>query len=169
MQVRAHLHSLRIAPRKVRLLAALLKGRDAIVARQHLAYLPKRSSQPIAKLISSALANAENNHGMVQENMRIKEIMVDGGPVLKRFEPKGFGSVSPLAKRTSHITIVLEEKVAGLKSDKKVEKKAKAEATPKHDHDHDHKDDKPEVKKELGAKEGAVKKFTKRMFNRKSI
>lgn len=164
MEITARLNSLRISPRKVRLLARLLKGRDALAAKHQLHYLAKRSTLPLEKLLNSALSNAENNFNLVSSNLRIKEVMVNGGQVLKRFEPKGFGSVSPIAKRTSHIIMVLEEKVPGMKGDAKV----KTEKTAKHDHEH--KDEaKPEVKKELGKKEGAVKKFSKRMFQRKSI
>ncbi|MEK7583002.1 MAG: 50S ribosomal protein L22 [Patescibacteria group bacterium] len=162
MQVTAYLKSLRIAPRKVRLLANLMKGRDAIAAKHQLAYLAKRSALPLTKLLDSALANAENNFGLVKSNMRVKDVVVDGGPVLKRFKPKGFGSTSPLAKRTSHVTVILEEKIPGLKSEKKaktekIEKEVKSEAV------------KPEVKKELGPKDGPVKSFTRKLFQRKSI
>lgn len=162
MQVTAHLNSLRIAPRKVRLIADALKGMDALAAKHQLRYVAKRSSRPLAKLLDSALANASNNFGLVLENMRIVHIQVDGGPVLKRFEPKGFGSVSPILKRTSHVTIILEEKTPGLKAEKKIktekiEKIAKQETA------------KPEIKKELGQKEGVVKKFTRRIFQRKAI
>ena len=164
MIVTAHLHSLRIAPRKVRLVANAVKGSDAIAAKHQMRYLTKRSSHPLEKLLDSALANAYNNNGLVKENMRIRDIRVDGGPVLKRFEPKGFGSVSPIAKRTSHVTIILEEKVPGLKAstakprtDSRSESSTGAEKM------------KFEVKKELGHKEGAIKKFTKRLFQRKTI
>ena len=159
MIVTAHLHSLRIAPRKVRLVANAVKGSDAIAAKHQMRYLTKRSSHPLEKLLDSALANAYNNFGLVKENMRIRDIRVDGGPVLKRFEPKGFGSVSPIAKRTSHVTIILEEKVPGLKASVADQKQI---VEKKHDY-------KPEVKKELGKKESAVKKFTKRLFQRKTI
>ena len=164
MIVTAHLHSLRIAPRKVRLVANAVKGSDAIAAKHQMRYLTKRSSHPLEKLLDSALANAYNNFGLVKENMRIRDIRVDGGPVLKRFEPKGFGSVSPIAKRTSHVTIILEEKVPGLKSERKSTSVADQKQIVEKKHDY-----KPEVKKELGKKESAVKKFTKRLFQRKTI
>ena len=143
-------------------MANVMKGLDAVKAKDQLHYFPKRSSKPLEKLLNSALANAENNFGLVRDNMKIKDVMVNGGPVLKRFEPKGFGSVSPLAKRTSHITIVLVEKVPGMKHERKVEEKT--DKVTKHEHEA-----RPEAKKELGKKEGAVKKFTKRLFQRKSI
>lgn len=163
MQVTAYLRSLRIAPRKVRLVTGVLKGRDAVAAKHQLQYLPKRSSLPLSKLIDSALANAQNNFGLVKENMRVKDIVVDGGPVLKRFKPKGFGSTSPLAKRTSHVTVILEEKVPGLKSEKKIKTEEKTPKMVKSE------ETKPEVKKELGKKESGVKSFTRKLFQRKSI
>ncbi len=164
MQVTAHLHALRIAPRKVRAVTRLLKGRDAATAEDQLRYLAKRTALPLQKLLNSALANAENNFGLVKSNMRIKDLMVNGGPVLKRFEPKGFGSVSPIAKRTSHVTVILEEKVPGLKADPSSAKASEGKTKKLDVHDHKH-----ETKKELGPKEGAVKKFTRKMFQRKSI
>ncbi len=163
MQVTAYLKSLRIVPRKVRLVTHVLKGRDAVAAKHQLQYLPKRSSLPISKLIDSALANAQNNFGLVKENMRVKDIVVDGGPVLKRFKPKGFGSTSPLAKRTSHVTVILEEKVPGLKSEKRVKTEEKIEKVIKSE------ESKPEIKREIGKKEGKVRSFTRKFFQRKAI
>ncbi len=163
MIVTAYLKSLRIAPRKVRLVASVLKGRDAMSAKHQLRYLPKRSSLPLSKLIDSALANAQNNFGLVKENMRVKDVVVDGGPVLKRFKPKGFGSTSPIAKRTSHVTVILEEKVPGLKSEKKAKTEGKTEKIIKSE------ELKPEIKKELGKKESRVKSFTRKIFQRKAM
>lgn len=162
MIITAHLHSLRIAPRKVRLVVRALKGLDAVAAQHQLRYIPKRSSQPLEKLLRSALANAQNNFSLVPENMKIHDIIVNGGPVLKRFEPKGFGSVSPIAKRTSHITIVLEEKVPGLKSEKKIKKEEKPKIEKQET-------TAPEIKKELGKKESGIRKFTRKFFRRKSM
>ena len=169
MIVTAHLPSLRIAPRKVRLMTRLLWGVDAIAAKHQLNYFAKRSSKPLAKLLDSALANAQNNFGMVKENMRVKEVIVNGGPVLKRFEPKGFGSVSPIAKRTSHVTIVLEEKVAGLKSERKVKEQRPEEASEAKPRTEPQRGSSAGAKKELGRKEGRVRAFTKKIFQRKAI
>ena len=164
MQVTAHLKSLRIAPRKVRLMTRVIKGLDAVAARHQLAFFPKGSSKSLGKLLESALSNAQNNFSLVKDNLRVKDVIVNGGPVLKRFEPKGFGSVSPIAKRTSQVTIVLEEKVPGLKSEKK------ASVTQSHtDFKKETTEAKPEVKKEIGRREGRIKAFTKRFFRRKSI
>ena len=166
MQVTSYLKSLRIPPRKVRLVTGILKGRDAVAAKHQLRYLPKRSSLPLSKLIDSALANAQNNFGLVKENMRIKDMVVDGGPVLKRFEPKGFGSTSPIAKRTSHVTVILEEKVPGLGGGKKASE-AKPRTEPRSGSGTG--EIKPEIKKELGQKESRVKSFTRKLFQRKAM
>src|SRR3989344_7003687 len=117
MQVVAQLNNLRISPRKVRLVARVLKGMDAMAAKHQLDYIIKKSSNPISKLLDSAIANGHNSFGLVKENLFIKNIVVNEGPKLKRFKPKGFGMASPIEKKTSHIKIVLEEKVLGLKAE----------------------------------------------------
>ncbi len=118
MHVTAHLKNLRISPRKVRLVSGVLRGMDAQRAQHQLTYLTKRSALPIHKLLDSAMANAYNNFGLVKDNLFIQDILVNEGRKLKRYRPKGFGSTSPIEKKTSHITIVLAEKIAGLKADK---------------------------------------------------
>ena len=110
MQVSAQLNNLRISPRKVRLVARAIKGMDAMTAKHQLDYIIKKSSNPISKLLDSAMANGHNGFGLVKENLFIKDIVVNEGPKLKRFRPKGFGMASPIEKKTSHIKIVLEEK-----------------------------------------------------------
>ncbi|MFH1769116.1 MAG: 50S ribosomal protein L22 [Parcubacteria group bacterium] len=171
MQIQAKLSYLRIAPRKVRLVSNLLRGMEYEEAREHLMHLPKRSSHPILKLIDSVAANAQNNKGLVKSNLYIKEIRVDEGPILKRYKAKGFGSTMPIAKRTSHVLVILEERVAGLKAEsgkkrkeevkeveKEVEKKEEVIASK----------EKHEVKKEIG-KKGSGFSNLKRLFRRKSI
>src|SRR3989344_6004716 len=116
MQITAKMNFLRISPRKVRLVSGVIKGLDANLAAHHLAHWTKRSSMPLKKLLESAMANAYNNFGLSKDNLYIKDVIVNGGPVLKRSLPKSFGSASPILKRTSHITIVLEEKIPGLKA-----------------------------------------------------
>ena len=119
MDVSAYIKNLRIAPRKVRLVSGSIKGMDALRARAELQYKIKRSAHPMMKLLDSALANARNNFGLVQSNLFVKDVNVNEGPKLKRYRPKGFGSSSPIEKKTSHIRIVLSERVPGLKADAK--------------------------------------------------
>ncbi len=119
MEIKAQLNNLRITPRKVRLVSGLLKGLDAVNARNQLNHLAKRSAKPFVKLLDSALANAQNNFGLVKGNLFIKNIIVNEGAKLKRFRPKGFGMTSPIEKKTSRIMIVLDERTPGLKAEKK--------------------------------------------------
>lgn len=135
MEITAQLNNLRIAPRKVRLVSKSIKGLDAIYALRRLDYLAKRSGQPLAKLIDSALANAQNNFGLAKENLFIKNIIVNEGAKLKRFRPKGFGMTSPIEKKTSRVTIILDERTPGIKAEKKTANltgswQAKVEPTP---------------------------------------
>lgn len=169
-QVTAKLNNLRMAPRKVRAVSSLIKGRNAIDALNQLEAMVKRSALPVLKLLNSAIANAENNHNMIRENLYVKGVRVDEGVKLKRFMPKGFGRVSPIQKKTSHIELILAEKVPGLK--KKVEKQEKKSVEKFEDTkgiNETIRDNKPEVKTELGKKEGILKGFGRRMFRRKSI
>lgn len=109
MEVKATLRHLHIAPRKVRLVAGLVRGlplQDALVQLRH---LPKRSSLPLEKLLKSAAANARHNFNLDEKNLRIKAILVDSGPVQKRIEPRAFGRGFVVRKRMSHILVTLDE------------------------------------------------------------
>lgn len=108
--ITAKLSNLRISPRKVRLVADLIRGAKISDAQKQLAFLSKRSSDPILKLLKSAIANAKNNLKINDENLIISKIFVDGGPVLKRYMPRAFGRAGAIRKRTSHITIELKTK-----------------------------------------------------------
>jgi large subunit ribosomal protein L22 len=109
-EIVAKLNSLRIAPRKVRLVAGLVRGKSVAAAKQQLAFLPKRSAEPIMKLIDSAVANAKNNLKIKETDLIIETISVNEGRALKRWLPRAFGRVSPLRKKSSHITLVLKSK-----------------------------------------------------------
>jgi len=105
--MKAYLKSYRQAPRKVRLVANLMKGKTADRALVELDVLPKRASGPMKKLLLSAIANAKENNGIAQESLFVKEVRVDQGTILKRFIPKSHGSASPIHKHTSHVMIEL--------------------------------------------------------------
>ncbi len=168
MQVRAQLKSLRISPRKVRLVSGLIKGLDATNAAFQLEHIIKRSSRPMLKLLNSAVANAKNNFKLAKENLYIKDVVVDEGIKLKRFRPKGFGMTSPIEKKTSHITIVLEERVPGLKTaEVKEEKIEKVERTEKTE-SKTKTTAKPEIKKEI-KKKGVLGGIGRKFFRRKAI
>lgn len=107
--MKAFLKNYRQSPRKVRLVAGLIKGKRVAEAFTLLDTLSKRASLPIRKLLSSAVANATSN-GVEGENLFIESITVDKGVVLKRMRPRARGSSSRINKRTSHIEIKLKEK-----------------------------------------------------------
>ncbi len=109
MGVIAKLHYLRIAPRKVRLVADLIRGKSVIEAENILNFTFKKPVLPVLKLLKSAIANAENNFNLKKESLYISKILVDEGPRLKRLFPRARGRANIIQKKTSHITIVLEE------------------------------------------------------------
>ena len=102
----------RISPRKVKIVADLIRGKDVKEALAIVKFTPKASSDILEKLLNSAISNAENNHDMRMENLYISEIYANQGPTLKRVRPAAKGSAVRIRKRTSHITIVLKEKEA---------------------------------------------------------
>ena len=105
--VRASARYVRIAPRKARLIADQVRGLRIEKARALLRFSPRGAAEDIHKLINSAVANAENNHDLVGDEMRITTITVDEGPTLRRFRPRALGRATPINKRTSHITVAL--------------------------------------------------------------
>jgi len=109
MDIIAKLSYLRSSPRKVRLVVDVVRGMDAERASAQLKFLNKRASDPVLKLLNSAVANAKNNFQKT-ENLYIREIFVDQGPTYKRFRAAAKGRTSPINKKTSHITIILDEK-----------------------------------------------------------
>lgn len=123
MQAKAQLRHIRIAPRKIRLLIDLIRGmrvEDAVV---QLELSKKQASRPILKLLNSAVANAVHNFDMLPETLVIKTAFVDGGPILYRWQPRAMGRATPLRKRSSHVTLVLEGEAPEKKEKKKKEKK----------------------------------------------
>ena len=105
----ATLKNARISARKVKIVADLIRGKDAKEALAIVKFTPKASSEIIEKLIKSAIANAENNHSMKSNNLYVAEIYANQGPTMKRIRPAAKGSAVRIRKRTSHITIVLKE------------------------------------------------------------
>jgi ribosomal protein L22 len=105
--IRASSRYVRIAPRKARLVADQVRGLQIDQARALLRFSPRGAAQDIGKLIESAAANAENNHDLVADEMRVAEITVDEGPTLRRFRPRALGRATPINKRTSHIAVAL--------------------------------------------------------------
>jgi ribosomal protein L22 len=105
--VKASARYVRVAPRKARLIADQVRGMHIESARALLQFSPRGAAHPIHKLINSAAANAENNHDLIGDEMRIASITVDEGPTLRRFRPRAMGRATPINKRTSHIRVAL--------------------------------------------------------------
>jgi ribosomal protein L22 len=105
--VRASARYVRIAPRKARLVADQIRGLHIEKARALLRFSPRGAAEDIHKLIDSAAANAENNHDLIGDEMRVSSITVDEGPTLRRFRPRALGRATPINKRTSHIAVAL--------------------------------------------------------------
>jgi len=109
-QVKAHLRYLRVAPRKVRLVADAVRGLPVQQAIDLLTFASKSAAVDISKLIRSAVANADHKGGIDIDHLIVKTIYVDQGPIIRRFLARARGSASRINKKTSHITVVLEEK-----------------------------------------------------------
>ena len=106
----ATLKNARISARKVKIVADLIRGKDAKEALAIVKFTPKASSEVLEKLLKSAIANAENNHGMSSNNLYVAEIYANQGQTMKRIRPAAKGSAVRIRKRTSHITIKLRER-----------------------------------------------------------
>ena len=110
MEVQAIARNIRISPRKVSIVLDLIRGKDAATAKAILKHTPKAASEHIIKLLDRTVADAENNFHMNRESLYVSECFVTPGPTLKRMMPRGKGSADRILKRTSHITIVLDER-----------------------------------------------------------
>jgi len=109
MRVKAVAKDVGISPRKARLVVDMVRGKKVDEALTILNFLPTPSAKTVAKVIKSAVANAENNLQMAPADLRVAVIFVDEARTLKRFRPKSRGRVSPILKRSSHITVLVEE------------------------------------------------------------
>lgn len=145
--MKAFLKNYRQSPRKVALVAELIKGKRVAEAIIILDNLPKRASLPIKKLLISAISNAKNL-GINEESLVLENVTVNKGIVLKRIMPRARGSASRINKRTSHVEITLSEKKSDKKAKKVVEKEEKIENK--------------EIKKEVAKKEIKSKRISKK-------
>ena len=110
MEARAHLKYARISPRKVKIVLDLIRGKDAGTAMGLLKNTPRAASELLIKLLASAVANAENNFHMDSSKLYVAECYANEGPTLKRIMPRAKGSADRILKRTSHVTIAVEER-----------------------------------------------------------
>ncbi|MBI2033553.1 MAG: 50S ribosomal protein L22 [Candidatus Liptonbacteria bacterium] len=164
---RAKLNYLRIAPRKVRQVADLIRGLPVNEAEAQLLFQRRRAAKPLLKLLRSAVANAKNNERLDIEKLYIESLLVNQGPILKRSLPRARGMATPLQKKSSHVTIVLSEKPE-LKSRFKIIYEKKIKLPP---------EEKGKAKKEQPIKEHRETRVSKekkpgfftKIFRRKSI
>ncbi len=176
MEVKAKVNRIRISPRKTRLVVDVIRGLRVSDAYARLSLLNKKATTPILKLLKSAVSNAEHNFNLDANNLIIKEIRVDGGAILYRWMPKAQGRATPIRKRTSMVSVVLQEKGEGQNNTiSKDSKKLKAVKTEKGE---DKKMTKvKEVKKKVnshltgkkvGGRAGLTKANSKKVFRRKA-
>jgi large subunit ribosomal protein L22 len=177
MEIKVKLKFIRMSSKKLRLVVNLIRGLEVAAALNQLRFLNKKGAEPVAKLLKSAIASAENDYELDKNNLFVKEIRIDEGGMLKRWTPKAHGSATPIRRRLSHIILILGElKASGITGAKKKEveapisleemvkegEKAAKKGEPGKD-----------IKKESAGKdlkkEGASKKgFVNKMFQRKS-
>jgi large subunit ribosomal protein L22 len=190
MEVKAKVKFIRMSPTKIRLVANLIKKMPVAKALDQLQFINKLAAKPVAKLVESAIANAEHNFELAKDNLFIKEITVGDGPTLKRWLPRAHGRATPIRKRTCHLNLVLAEIKASGKTGAKKQNLAapiKLEAKPKQDSEVKIKE-KVKTEKNIATKEegkviedprmegrhghakieGGAKGFTAKMFRRKS-
>jgi len=147
MEITAKLSNLRTAPRKVRQVVDLVRGKGVLQAQSILSFTVNKSARPVLKLLNSAIDSAKRNHQIAETNLIISKITVDEGPKMKRWHPMSRGRAFPIIKRSAHIALVLSEITPTVKTDKEAKKEVKAE--------------KPEVKE--------VKKAVKKVVKRKTV
>jgi large subunit ribosomal protein L22 len=115
MAVKAIAKGVALSPRKVAVVAALVRGRSVADALTILEHTPRRSSLAVKKVIDSAKANADHNHGLKPDTLQITEISVTAGPRLKRYRPAAHGRALPFQRKTSHIRVVVDGEVRQVK------------------------------------------------------
>jgi large subunit ribosomal protein L22 len=110
--IRAQLRHLSISAQKVRLVVDAVRGKDAVQAMEQLRFMPQRAAEPVAKLLASAVANAEENFGVSREDLFVAKIFADEAPTRKWRRFGARGRFKPILRRTSHVTVVLREREA---------------------------------------------------------
>jgi large subunit ribosomal protein L22 len=132
MKVTATAKFVRLSPRKARLVVDHVRGMSVPEAESALSVMAKKGAEPVMKLLKSAVANAEHNYKLDKKNLVITEIAANEGMTIKRFRPRAFGRATMIRKRTSHLSIVLDEqKSSEEKPAKKEEEKKTEKAAPK--------------------------------------
>jgi len=166
VSVTAKLRYLRITPRKVRQVSDLIRGKTVEEAQTILRYTVKKAAQPLLKLLKSAVASAKNNFQLEELNLYISKILVDEGPKLKRWRARARGRADEIQKKTSHVTIVLDEII---KKPKKVKKIKEIKKVPLKPLERIPKIEKPKFKPEIELPRPKIEKGIKRVFRRKAF
>ncbi len=165
MLIKAKLNYLRIAPRKVRLVADLIRGQEVAKALSQLQFLNKKGADVLMKLLQSAIANARNDFQIKESNLFISKITIDEGPKLKRWRAISRGRAAPIQKKTSHITLILdtteEQKQKKVKKLIKIKKETKVDKTVKIE--------KPKLRIEKEIIKQKIERGTRRIFRRKAF
>ncbi|MFA5075812.1 MAG: 50S ribosomal protein L22 [Patescibacteria group bacterium] len=182
MEVKAKARYLRMSPQKTRLVIDKIRGLDVNIALSQLVFTNKAAAGPVRKLLKSALANAEHNFKLEKSNLYIAKITADQGPSLKRWRPRAFGRATPIKKRTTHLSIILAEKVPSKKhevkekgkqdkADKKLEivnQKPKGEAVYEKTESEIH-DDSREVKPEVSDERRVGKRAEPQSLEKRAV
>lgn len=161
----ARLNNLHMAPRKIRLIANLLRGLSVQEAEAQLLLQKRRAAKPLIKLLRSAVANAKNNKKLNPDQLIVRNIMVNSGTILKRFLPRAMGRATPIHKKISHVVLSLEELKTKLPKRFTIatptKKTGQKKAKPK--------GEKPKTAQPSVAKPKEKVGFLKRLFRRKTI
>lgn len=172
MPTTAKLRYLRIAPRKVRLVSNLIRGKSIGEAQTFLNFTAKKAALPVLKLLKQAIANIKQGSQIEEGNLYISEITVDEGPKLKRWMPRARGQVSEIQKKTSHVTLVLDEidkKSKIVKKLRKAEKEKSQKKEAEFQKGAKRRAEKPKLRPEIRSLKPKVEKGTKRFFKRKAF
>lgn len=176
METKAKSKFLKISPRKVRLVADLIRGLNVEEAMVQLQFTRKAACEPLMKLLKSAIANAEENNNLKRDNLFISEIRVDDAPIMYRWTPRAMGRATPIRKRSSHINLILSERIPTTDKPAKEKKVRKDDIVKIEDFDQlkavekeKGKEDKiTDTKGKGGATPKPKKGFSNKIFNRRS-
>jgi large subunit ribosomal protein L22 len=166
MEVKSTYKYARISPKKARDVARAIQGMPVSDALDALAYTPRKAAQLVGKTLKSAVANAENNHELIADDLTVKEATVGDGPTFKRFKPRARGSASAIRKRTSHLYIILTDEVeipeprerSSKPKKRSIVSKPKKAAAPKQEKKEEAPEEVEEVKAEAVADDAAPAK-----------
>ena len=172
MEIKASINYLRISPRKVRLVASMIRGMDVGQIKLVLYHLPKRSARPLLKLLNSAIASAKHDFQLSEDDVYVKRILVNSGTAQKRYTPRAFGRAAPIRKRTSHVSLTLDTKDSAKKREGGQAGKGAPEVRDIAPEDiRDQFKEEPREEKPAAPQKPRSKpmNFVRRMFNRKAI